>query len=218
MTSSATGCISRRPSRRLRKPVFVVNAPSAQVAVAVAAKGPVVGSEDEVPFEILTLMLNGSSSRIESVLRRQSGITYGVHAGYESQSSMWLLRTSVDPMKIHDTVDAILEELDRLQKDPVLADELERTRVEYLERCGEAFETNDAVAGALEGLFVLGRGPKRWGALVAAARSTEPSDIVRVARRYLDRTSIVTVLAGPSATIGSQLQWMHFPTEYSDAN
>ena len=122
-----------------RRPIYVVNAPSAQVDVVVAAEGPVDAFEDEVPFEILTLLLNGPSSRIGRVLGQEFGLTYGVQASYEFESSVWLLQTAIDPLRVHDTVDAILTELDRLQKDPVFASELEGARVEYLERFAKVF-------------------------------------------------------------------------------
>ncbi len=181
-------------------------------ANAVYSAGLVIPMSDNDPDYPALLMGNfvfgGSSlaSRLGDRVRQKEGLSYGVGSGLTARSEDKLTSFSIgaicNPENIGKVEAAVLDELTKLLKDGISADELEKAKNGYLEsrqlnRSNEFF-----VMGRLERTMRLDQTLAYESELEAKLAALTPEDVLAALKKHIDPNRLVIVIAGDFAKSG----------------
>ncbi len=112
-------------------PVRMIKKATEQTNICLSTLGAAHATPDYYAVLLINALLgDGMSSRLFQSLREEQGLAYDVGSYFNSyhETGNFVVCAGVDPAHTEEAVVAILAELERLCKDPVPVDELERTR------------------------------------------------------------------------------------------
>jgi zinc protease len=136
-------------------------------------------------------------SRLFVEIRSKRNLSYAPDAFIWSQGSN-LGGISVSSTDANMSVRIMLEEIGRLQREPIPQSELKRTVQHYLTRYYLAQETNAAQAGELAQSELIGGGWRSSAAFMEKIGGVTPADVQRVAEKYMRNIRFV-VLGDPKS-------------------
>ena len=175
-------------------------------ANATYAAGLVFPLRDDDPDYPALLMANfiyggGSlSSRLGTRVRQQEGLSYGVGASFNASSfdprATISTNAICNPQNIAKVEKAIAEELARLLRDGVTADELEEAKQGWLQSQQVSRTSDTALAGTLAGLSHAGRTMAYAAELEKKIEALTPEQVQAAVRKHIDPKKIVIVSAG----------------------
>jgi zinc protease len=178
-------------------------------ANAVYMAGLTIAMTDQHPdYPALLLgnyMFGGSSlaSRLGDRVRQKEGLSYGVSSGFSAGSEDKVARLSIgaicNPANIGKVETAVREELERLLKDGVTADELAKARQGYLQSRELARSSDGYVAGRLERSLRLDQTLAYDADLDKKLAALTPDDVLAALRKHIDPKRLVVVIAGDFA-------------------
>jgi zinc protease len=201
---AATRALPAERSRRTSPRIHLIQDRDAREAELVfGLDGVAFGAPDRAAFEVLATIAGGTfSSRLNTRLREQAGLTYGVHAETDlyRDGGTLLFETVVPRERAADAVRMVLVQLERLRDAPVTAGELAAAKATLRGRLVSRFETSEATADAIADLFAHGLPPDAYGALAARLEAVTAADVQAAARRYIDLNDAeIAVVADRSA-------------------
>jgi zinc protease len=140
------------------------------------------------------------SSRLGTRVRQKEGLSYGITSslGVSSQDerASFSISAIVNPDNIQKLQACALEEVDRLLRDGVTAEELDKAREGYLQAMKVGRSSDGALAGSLNGLRHLDR-TLLWDAeLEQKISALKPEEVGAALRRHIDPKKLVIVNAG----------------------
>src|SRR6266702_77656 len=169
--------------------------------VMLAYHAPEASHVDAAPMVVLSSVLGGASSPIAWGGARGLGrssrlyralidgeIASSVSAGFELTLDPYLfvfdatLRSGVEPARAEQ---AILREIERIQREGVPADELARTKRQLHAQVVYSLEGVTNQGFALGFMDLVARDPAAWEAFPAALQRVTPDDVQHVANKYL---------------------------------
>ena len=119
-------------------------------------------------------------------IRQRKGLAYGIQSGYDGSFNRGVMYVSagVPSVRQEESIDAIFEEMARLQRKPVSVRELERIRKAGRYAIAKHFETNQGHVFAIERKNDAGITPEiamnNWNKIT-------PEKLQEVAQRYLPK-------------------------------
>ncbi len=180
--------------------ITVIDKPGAvQSALRVATLGLTPKDKDADAWEVANALLGGLfTSRLNLNLRETKGYTYGAGTRFSrwQQPGYIAARTSVDAKFTVPAVGEILKEIERIQREPVTTEELNKAKQYLIGTYANSYETANDIADAIADLKLLGlpvsyvRGYRDRIAKVTVA------DVLRVSKRFLDPQRLTVVVAG----------------------
>jgi zinc protease len=206
----------RRPSepQQTSSRIATVVRPITEAHLAFGFPIPGLEHEDVPALDLLAAVLGqGASSRLELELRRKREIVTEVRAISYTPSDTGIFSVfAVMPHHLAESAGrAMADQVTQLTKSPVGKEELLRARTLLEADNVFAEETVDGVARKL-GYYGLHTGHPRFEETYLARLGVlEPSDLLRIARKYLVRhgASVVTVLPDPgNAPPAVRLPWV----------
>jgi len=182
--------------------VYMVNKSDVnQARVSLGHLGIKRGNPDEFSIDMMNDILGGSgfTSRIMNRVRSDEGLAYsagstytaGVYyegpfrAYFQSKSSTTAQATQI-----------VLDEIDRIRKEKVPAEELETVKSNAIEVFPRVFSTPAAVAGTFASDEFTGRAPGYWETYRDNVRKVTIDDVLRVAQQYLHPDRLVILVVG----------------------
>jgi zinc protease len=206
------GWTAAKPYARIPMPI-VSEVPGGQQAIntpdkanATYTAGLVFAMKDDDPDYPALLMGNyilGSgalSSRLGNRIRQQEGLSYSVSSGLSVSSfdkrAALSMSAICNPQNIGKVEKAAREELERLLRDGVTADELDKAKQGHLQaqKVGRANDT--ALAGLLSTLRHTGRTMAYEAELEKKIESLTPEQIQAALKKHIEPKSLVIVTAG----------------------
>ncbi len=148
------------------------------------------------------------TSRLNDVLRVQKGLTYGARGGLSSQryGGEFEVSTFTKTPTTAETVQAVLDEVRRLQSEPPAGEEL-ADAVSYMSGSfAGSLETPQDVAGRLWTLELNELPRDWWSQYLQRVTSTSSSDLQRVANELLDPSRLVIVVVGDASRVKEGLE------------
>lgn len=99
------------------------------------------------------ILSSGMSSRLFREIRERRGLVYEVYAYFRAYADVGqaVVYAGTDPQRVDQTIEAVLAELDKLRREPVPAEELERTKELRKGRIVMGLEDSRSVAGWIGG-------------------------------------------------------------------
>ncbi len=215
LRSALAGWKSAKPYARIANPIASQVGGSEQTiatpdkANATYVSGLLFPLRDDAPDYPAVLMGNyifggGSlSSRLATRVRQQEGLSYSVGSSLSvsSQDNRASLNISaiVNPQNIARLEKCVQDELARLLRDGVTADELDKARQGYLQSRKVGRSSDSALASTLSGLRHLDR-TMAWEAdLEKNITALTPDQVNAALRRHIDPKNFVVVAAGDFA-------------------
>ncbi len=182
--------------------IYMVNKSDVnQGRISIGHLGIMRGNPDEFAVDMMNDVLGGSgfTSRITNRVRSDEGLAYsagssfsaGIYypgvfrAGFQTKSATAAQATQI-----------VLEEIDRIRKEKVGADELETVKNNAIEVFPRYFSSAAAIAGTFANDEYTGRDPKYWETYRDKVRSVTVDDVLRVAQKYLHPDSLVILAVG----------------------
>jgi zinc protease len=149
-------------------------------------------------------------SRLNMNLREQKGYTYGARTMFDwriRQRGPFLAMASVQTAVTAPALVEFLKEFDgMLGGRPVGGEELEFSKAFLTRGYPAGFETPSQVASHLETLVEHGLPDDYFNTYIPKISAVTPADVLRVAKKYLDREHLTIVIVGDRAKIESDLQ------------
>ncbi len=173
---------------------LTVKAPAKEPYLIVGYKTPALGHTEEAwePYalEMLASVLDGgSSSRLSRELIRDQRVAASAGASYNALTRLpGMLLLSGSPAKGHSVADveqALLQQIERLQTEPVAEDELARIRAQLISAKVYEKDTVFYQAMQLGQLETVGLGWELVDDYVARLSEVTPAQIQAVAQKYL---------------------------------
>ncbi len=164
---------------------------------------PMSDDDPDYPALLMGNYILGSgtlSSRLGTRVRQKEGLSYGITSslGVSSQDerASFSISAIVNPDNIQKLQACALEEVDRLLRDGVTAEELDKAREGYLQAMQVGRSNDGALAGSLNGLRYLNR-TMMWDAdLEKKIAELKPEQVGAALRRHIDPKKLVIVNAG----------------------
>jgi zinc protease len=168
--------------------------------------GAIFALRDDEPDYAAAVMGNyilGSgalSSRLGMRVRQKEGLSYGVGSAlgvssFDRRASI-TMTAICNPQNIGKVDKAIREELERLLRDGITQDELDKARQGYLSAQKVRRATDGALASLLLDLSYCGRTMKYQEELEKRIEGLTAEQVTAAARKYFDPKKVVVVMAG----------------------
>ncbi|HEV8379178.1 MAG TPA: pitrilysin family protein, partial [Tepidisphaeraceae bacterium] len=159
--------------------------------------------EPDYPAVVMGNYIFGSgalSSRLGMRVRQKEGLSYGVGSTigvspFDRRGSI-TMTAICNPQNIGKVDKAIREELERLLRDGITQDELDKARQGYLSAQKVRRATDGALASLLSDLSYCGRTMKYQEELEKRIEGLTAEQVTAAARKYFDPKKIVVVMAG----------------------
>ncbi len=165
---------------------------------------PAIDNPDHYPMAVLNTLLGaaGLSSRLFLELRDKQGLAYNVRSSYEAYKyqGLFYIYIGTEPSNKDKCLQGFIDECQKLMDTPVSERELAETKENILGRRTVYLETATQQAGYVGSNFVMGREIEDIEQLNQRINAVTADDIQRVAKTYLTRPSVISVV-GPSAIL-----------------
>jgi zinc protease len=190
--------------------LFVVDRPaSAQSLVLVGVRGPERRSPDYPALMAANQVLGGGvAGRLFLDVREKRSLAYSTSSSVEepARGAMPLvLSAGTQTPKTKETVEALLENLDRIGTGTPTPDETERATRFLSDSFLFKMETAGALSELTARLVVLGLSDDAYDEYRRAVRDLAPESIAAVAARYYKKNGAVVVVAGDAAVVAKPL-------------
>jgi zinc protease len=144
------------------------------------------------------------SSRLGDRIRQKEGLSYGVSSGLSVSSqdkrAALTITAICNPQNVGKVRQAAQEELERLLRDGVAAEELEKAKEGYLQAQKVARASDSALANMLANLRHLGRTMAYEAEIENKIKNLAPEQVNAALRAHVDPKKLVIVTAGDFST------------------
>ena len=190
--------------------LFVVDRPaSAQSLVLVGLRGPERRSPDYPALMATNQVLGGGvAGRLFLDVREKRSLAYSTGSSVEEPAHGGMppvLSAGTRTAKTTETVEALLENLERIGSGTPTPDEVERATRFLSDSFLFRMETAAALSELTARLVVLGLPDETYDEYRRAVRDLAPESIAAVAARYYKKNEAIVVVAGDAATIAKPL-------------
>jgi predicted Zn-dependent peptidase len=190
--------------------LFVVDRPSsAQSLVLVGVRGPERRSPDYPALMAANQVLGGGvAGRLFLDVREKRSLAYSTGSSVEEPAHGGMplvLSAGTRTAKTTETVEALLENLERIGGSTPTLDEVERATRFLSDSFLFKMETAAALSELTARLVVLGLADESYDEYRRAVRDLVPESVASVASRYYKKNGAIVVVAGDAAAIAKPL-------------
>jgi zinc protease len=195
------------PNHQPKPGVYVVDKPDVnQARVSLGHRSIERGSPDEFPLLVANAILGGGGfrSRLMAKVRSDEGLAYSVGSTfgqgvYYPDDFRCFFQTKSNACAY--AAQLTIDEIKRLQNEPVSQEELDEAVSMYVEMFPQQFSNRAAVLNVYAQDEHTGRDSKFWQNYVKNLKSVTPADVQRVAKEYLHPNKLVIVAVGNAGDI-----------------
>lgn len=186
---------------QLKERALTLNQPTQTDKLTLGYHSPALGDFDHIPANLLSeVLFGGRASRLYKRLIRELEIAVDVRmfvGPFRDPGLMEIFAAAREGHHAGELLEVIDEELQRVRDEAIPESELERAKARFELGLLHGLETADGKANTV-GFYdcVLGRPAAAFERLDALKQVTQ-SDLLRVARRYLDPTTRTRIVVKP---------------------
>lgn len=181
------------------RPVVVHNRPTEQAHVVVGLRALDRGDDDRFALAVLNHVLGGGmSSRLFQEIREKRGLVYSVYSYRAAylESGALAIYAGTSPARVHEVLDLIHAELDRLVDDEVSDRELAVAKGNVKGSLALSLEDSAGRMNRIGRSQLVHGGVLPFDELVARTEAVTPDDLRRVVERVLGNDRVLAVV-GP---------------------
>jgi predicted Zn-dependent peptidase len=171
-----------------------------QYHVSIGSLGIPAKSEDRYAMAALNNVLGGGmSSRLFQEVREKRGLAYAVYSYHQGYSDAGAIKTYVGSTtgNVEEAVKVIVEQLHRVQDEPVEAEELERTKQQLKSSTLLALESTAARMNRVGRSVITGAELLTPEEISARIEAVTAEDITRLANNHLNANVMYLSAVGP---------------------
>ena len=210
------------PPQVQKTTIFLVDRPgAAQSTFAIGHPGPPRNTPDYYALQVMNTMLGGMfQSRLNANIREEKGYSYGVTSNFAFGKGPGAFRTGGDI--VGDKTDVALVEFMKelrgmLGERPVTDEELNTAKESLIQRLPATFASVSAINSALTSLWSQGLPDDYFQQYSKAIAAVTKSDVLRVAKKYIEIDRLAIVIVGDRASIEAPLKAKNIaPIAYLD--
>ncbi|MBC8086840.1 MAG: insulinase family protein [Phycisphaerae bacterium] len=200
--------VSAAPPAQASK-IYIVDKPNApQTSFRLGSVGVARSSQDYYPIQVLNTALGGSfTSRLNQNLRETKGYTYGAGSRFSMrrEAGPFVASAEVVAEKTDSAMIEFMKELNNIRQ-PMSAEELEKTK-KYLQLgYAENFESTRDIAGAIAGLVPYSLPLNTLSDFQSKIGGITGAEVERTARTYIDPAKMSLVVVGDRKSIEPALK------------
>ncbi len=195
---------------RFERGVYIIPRSLTQASVTLGHFGIRRSNPDRYAIELMDFILGGSgfSSRIVERVRAEEGLAYSVGTAYPTTSrDIGLFRATLQTKNenVPRAVEVILEEMARIQRQPVTQEELDRAKEAIINSFVFRFTSRFGTIMRLLTLEFDDYPPDFYETLLDRYRAVTVAEIQRVARQYLRPDAATIVIVGDAPKFESAM-------------
>ncbi|MCL4266777.1 MAG: insulinase family protein [Anaerolineae bacterium] len=188
-----------RPGTLLRTHVNMPDKHQADIRLGLP--GPRRAAPDYLEASLMNTILGvfGMMGRIGLRVREEEGLAYYAYSQLQGGlgPSPWLAAAGVAPEAVEQAITSILDEVARIQNEPVSAEELADSQAYRIGSMPMALETNSGLADIIGDMEFYELGLDYLAEYAARIQAITPADIQATAQKYLSTEQLGTAVAGP---------------------
>jgi len=189
--------------------IYLIDKPgAAQSSFRIGSVGVPRSTKDYFALTVMNTILGGSfSSRLMQNLREAKGYTYGAGSRFDMRRAEgpFTAQAEIVSAKSDSALIEFVKELNNIRQ-TIPADELSRAK-RYLQlQLPENFETTRDIAAALVPVALYNLPLDYYNTYVQNVEAVTQSDVNRVARQYINPSSLAIVIVGDRKTIEQALK------------
>ncbi len=161
-------------------------------------------SPDWVPLQVVNTLFGGRfTSMINTVLRIDSGLTYGARSGFAPSpvAGEFYIGSFTKNETTGQALDMTLEVLQRLHEKGITAEQLQSSKNYIKGQFGPTVETNDQLAGLITDLAFYGLGPEYVNNYFDLVDGVTLEDAKRLIEKHYPLKNLAVVLIGQGSVI-----------------
>ncbi|MCA9653003.1 MAG: insulinase family protein, partial [Myxococcales bacterium] len=196
------------PPKPSKTKIYLVDRAGDQAQIRVGHVGITRGDPDWFTAQVLSDVFGGGfNSRLNDTIRVKKGLTYGARGGFSASrfGGRFEVSTFSKNSTVGETVKTILEEIERLEKEPPSEQEEAFSKSYLLGRFAGHRETPQDLVGDLWSLEVEGLDEGYYQRYLDAVAKVDSAQMNQAAQRLVDERSLVIVVVGPAKTLEKQL-------------
>ena len=205
--------VSAAPARRERA-VHIVSRPGSKQSELRLGRVYLPRNHPEYHISVvLNAVLGGLfMSRINLNLRERHGYTYGAFSSidWRRQAGPFVVATAVENDVTGPATREALSEIDRIRAERVSDDELSLATSYLIGVFPIRYETTAAIASALAGMVRYGLADTFYDTYREMLRDVTSEDVLRVAEKHLDTSSMQLVVVGDQDVVRAQLEPLNY--------
>lgn len=171
--------------------------------------GGLRSNPDYAKLQVLNRVLSGGfSSRLFQVVRTDMGLAYAVFGNYGSNNfypGTFTAGVMTQSETTAEAINAILEQIERLQNEPVTDEELKQTKDQFLNSLVFRYDSKAKILNQRISNDYVGLPQDAFDKLVEEIRNVTPADVQEVAQKYLRPDASQILVVGNAEEIGDQL-------------
>ena len=164
---------------------------------------------DLAALEVMSNILGGGfNSRMFKRIRTQLGYVYGVNANWGvhyDHPGLFAINGSTKSSTTVQAIEAAKQEVDRIQREPVTAEELEGAKETVLNGFVFAFDTPAKTISRLARYYYFNYPSDFIFQYQKAVKAVTREDVLRVAKKYIDPSKFVVLAVGNPKDFGTPL-------------
>ncbi len=180
-----------------------------QTNFIIGQPGGELNNPDTAALEVMSNILGGGfNSRLFKRIRTQLGYVYGINASWGANydhPGLFTINGSTKSSTTVEAIEAARKEVERIQREPVTADELEGAKATVLNGFVFAFDTPAKTISRLARYNYFSYPQDFIFQYQKAVQSVTREDVLRVARKYIDPAKFVVVAVGNPKDFGTSL-------------
>ncbi|MDZ7681803.1 MAG: insulinase family protein [Fodinibius sp.] len=195
---------------------FVEKSDVEQSIVLMGHIGGMRDNPDYAKLQVMNRVLSGGfSGRILQVIRTELGLAYspggqfGMNSFYPGQ---FYVQVRTKPSTTAEVIDAVRNELERLQNEPITEQELQNTKDQILNSAVFQYDSYEQVLSQQMSYEYRGLPSDAFNQYIEGVKSTTIQDVQNMAQKYLKPDNLQILVVGNKEEIGDQLQ------QYGDVN
>lgn len=171
---------------------------------------------DYAKIRVMNRVLSGGfSGRLMQKVRTEMGLAYSVFGQYEMNSfypGTFFAGVQTKSSTTAEAIDAIIEQIERLQNEKVTKKELQDTKDQILNSAVFQYDSYEQVLGQQMSYEYRGLPDDAFEQYIEGVKNTTIQDVQEVAKEYLNPDKLQILVVGNKEEIGDQLQ------KYGDVN
>jgi zinc protease len=172
-----------------------------QSDIVLGLPGPRRSAPDYLEASIANTILGvfGMMGRLGQTVREEQGLAYYAYSSLQGGlgPSPWSVSTGVAPQNVEKAISSVIDEVERLLKEPIPIEELDDTKAFRTGSLPVGLETNDGLAGVITDIEFYGLGLDYLQELPDRINGMTVDTVQRAAGSYLSVDQLAIVVAGP---------------------
>ncbi|MGF1671184.1 MAG: M16 family metallopeptidase, partial [Balneolaceae bacterium] len=165
---------------------------------------------DYAKLQVMNQVLSGGfSGRLFRVVRSDMGLAYAVFGSYRSGNfypGTFTTGVMTQSETTAEAIEAIIEQIKRLQNEPITEEELQQTKDQFLNSIVFQYDSKAKVLNQRLTNEYAGLPEDSFDKLVEEVRNVTIEDVQRMAQKYLQPGEMQILVVGNKAEIGNQLE------------